>query len=298
MLKEIAIVTIVATNIGQVQTGWEKFLGYTVADRGTVSAELSKHWQTPEMEGAPYITLQPANAAPVYVRFVEDATAAGYRAMTTHGWNATELLVSDPDILARTIEGRYFETVGKPKDLWDAPDAPRAMQALGPGRELLYLTRNNRLAGALGLDDTMPPVERVFIMVVGGPSMEEFRKFYGDTLGLAVGDATPFQLGVFARMNGVDAGITYPLAVVPTAPGYLIELDELPESLPARNIIPGHLPPGVAMVGFNADNLSAELQWRSAPRSLDDFPYNGRKAGILVGPAGELIEVIETPAGE
>ncbi|MDP6437971.1 MAG: hypothetical protein QF790_05755 [Gammaproteobacteria bacterium] len=298
MLKEIAIVTIIATNIGQVETGWEKFLGYTVADRGSVSSELSEHWQAPEMEGARYITMQPANGAPVYVRFVEDETAAGYRAMTTHGWNATELLVNDPDHLARTIEGRYFETVGKPKDLWDAPDAPRAMQALGPGRELLYLTRNNRLAAALGLDDTMPPVERVFIMVVGGPSMEAFRKFYGDTLGLAVGDATPFQLGVFARMNSVDAGITYPLAVVPTAPGYLIELDELPESLPDRKIVPGHLPPGIAVVGFNASELSKGLQWHSKPRSLDEFPYQGRRTGILRGPAGELIEVIETPAEE
>jgi catechol 2,3-dioxygenase-like lactoylglutathione lyase family enzyme len=294
MLKEIAIVTIIATNIGQVQTGWERFLGYTVADRGTVSSELSEHWQAPAMKGAKYIVMQPANDAPVYVRFVEDETAGDYRAMTTHGWNSTELLVSDPDALARTLENRYFETVGEPMDLWDARDAPRAMQALGPGGELLYLTRNNPMADALGLDESMPLVERVFIMVVGGPSMEEFRNFYGDTLGLKLGDPTPFQLGVFALMNEADASITYPLAVAPTAPGYLIEFDELPESLPDRNIVPGHLPPGIAMVGFNAGDLSGELHWHSEPRKLHEFPYDGHRAGILLGPAGELIELIET----
>ena len=98
--------------------------------------------------------------------------------------------------------------------------------------------------------------------------------------------------------DAADPNARYPLAVAPTAPGYLIEFDELPQSLPDRNIIPGHLPPGIAIVGFNADTLSPELAWRSEPRKLHEFPYDGRRAGILLGPAGELIELIETSGGD
>ena len=43
----------------------------------------------------------------------------------------------------------------------------------------------------------------------------------------------------------------------------------------------------------NAVELVEELNWRSAPRSLEEFPYNGRETGILIGPAGELIEIIK-----
>ena len=82
--------------------------------------------------------------------------------MTTFGWNATELLVKDPDALAeQLVTGSAFRMIGPPKDLWAAPDAPRAMQVKGPGNEVLYLTRN--------LDfDFSGYVDRVFIMVVGG----------------------------------------------------------------------------------------------------------------------------------
>ena len=52
----------------------------------------------------------------------------GHEAMTTHGWNATELLVKDPDPLAEKLAGSAFRMIGAPKDLWPAPDAPRAMQ--------------------------------------------------------------------------------------------------------------------------------------------------------------------------
>jgi hypothetical protein len=291
MLKEIAIVTIIVTNLSQVETAWREYFGYKVADRGEVSEQLADVWDADAMEGMDYITMQPSNDAPVYVRFVEDELAAGYTAMTTHGWNATELLVKDPDALAKTIEGN-FDIVGAPKDLWAAPNAPRAMQAVGPAGELLYLTRNGQAAATLGLDDSMPDVERAFIMVLGGPSMQDFQRFYGDTLGLTVGDAMSFQLSTFSRINELPVDTTYPLAIINTAPGYMIEIDELPASLPKRKVAAEHLPPGIAIVGFNSAGITAELEWVSEPEKLNEFPYHGAKVGLLRGPAGELVEVI------
>jgi hypothetical protein len=294
MLKEIAIVTITVTNLAQVETAWKEHFAYRVADRGIVSEELSKFWAAPAMVEHDYIIMQPENKVSNYIRFVEDQTVADYTPMTSHGWNATELLVTDPDAIAAGMsqEDSLFDVIGAPKDLWPAPDAPRAMQALGPGGELLYLTRNLQAAGALGLDDSMPLVDRAFIMVLGGPSISDLTEFYGGTLELMVEPPSFFKITTISKANNLDNETVYPLSIAYTAPGYMIELDELPESIPPRTVVAGHLPPGVAIVGFNSTGIDEDVAWVSEPRKLAEFPYKGQSAGIIRGPAGELIEVI------
>lgn len=296
MLKEIAVVTITVSNLAQVEQSWQEHFDYQTVASGTVSTELAEHWQAPRMAGDDYVLMQPANEAPVYVRLINDPAVAGYRPMTSHGWNATELLVSDTDRVAAGLEDSAFDIIGAPRDLWDAPDAPRVMQALGAGNELLYLTTNNPAKSALGLDDSMPLAERPFIMVAGGASMDAFREFYVDTLGLTMSDPAPFRITMISKANDLPLDTTYPLSVVNLAPGYLLEVDELPAGIGPREISNGRLPSGVAVVGITANELVAGLDWVSPPAPLDEFPYNGREAGLLRGPGGELIEVIVTAA--
>lgn len=298
MLKELAIITITVANLGQVGQAWQDKLDYRAIDNGAVSSELSELWGAPAMAGKQYIVMAPANSAQTFIRFVQDDTAANYQPMTSHGWNATELLVRDTDAVAAQLRESKFEIVGEPKNLWPAPDAPRAMQAKGAGNELLYLTTNSQAAGALGLDDRMPLVERAFIMVLGGKSMDDFAAFYGDKLGLKVDPPSEFKITMISKANDLDIDTTYPLSIVHLAPGYLLELDEMPDTIGAREVAAGHLPPGVAVVGAYAVNLAPDLDWVSEPRAIEEFPYNGREAGILRGPAGELIEVIEPEAGD
>jgi hypothetical protein len=292
MLKELAIITITVSNLSQVESAWKEQFEYRVRDSGTVSTELAEFWHADAMAGQNYLIMSPKNNAPVYIRFVEDETVSSYTPMTSHGWNATELLVTDPDAIATNMKDSLFEVVGPPKDLWPAPEAPRAMQAIGPGRELLYLTRNKQAAGALGLGDDMPLVERPFIMVLGGASMSEMTEFYGGQLELQVDPPSFFKITMISRANDLDPETTYPLTIAYTAPGYLIEIDELPEEIGAREVMDGHLPPGVAIVGFNSDGIDTEVEWVSELRVIDDFPYKGRAAGIIKGPAGELLEII------
>lgn len=292
MLKELALITITVSNLAQVESAWQQEFAYQVADRGTISAELADYWDAEATAGRDYVIMQPANEAPVYIRFVADPAVKDYTPMTSTGWNATELLVSDTDELAAAMADSTFEIVGPPKDLWPAPDAPRAMQVLGPGREMVYLTTNNKAFEALGLDDSMPLAERPFIMVLGGSSMQAMTEFYGGMLGLPVDPPSPFKITMISRANDLDPETVYPLAIARAAPGYLIELDELPATIEARKQAQGYLPPGVAIVAFHSDGIDAAVDWVSKPQSIGEFPYNGRKAGIFRGPAGELVEVI------
>jgi len=291
MLKSIVIVTLTVLNLAPVEEAYHNDLGYQEVARGAISEELSSAWNTPAAQGRDFLLMKPASNAEVYLRFVEGPEVDGYAPLTTFGWNATELLVTDPDALAAKLEGSAFRIVGPPKDLWAAPNAPRAMQTLGPGNEILYLTRNGNF-------ETKTFVDRVFIMVVGGPSMDGFRDFYSSKLKLSIGDATPFPISVISNAQGLPAETTYPLALGQVSPAFLIEFDEYPDTVKPRPVPTGDLPPGTAMVSFYVDSLDLiDVAWNAPPRPIREFPYAGRRAGVTVGPAGEWIELIESAPG-
>jgi len=288
MLKTILIVTISVFNLGNVETAFRDHLDYRVVERGTVSTELGSVWDAEAMIDRSYLLMQPESEARVFIRFIENAAVEGYAPMATHGWNATELLVTDPDALAERLADSPFAIIGPPKDLWEAPNAPRAMQTLGPGNEVLYLTRNADFP-------THTFVDRVFIMVLGGPSMEAMGGFYRDKLGLAVGAPTPFPISVISHAQERPADTTYPLAIATISKDFLIELDEYPADTPPRPITARHLPPGTSMVTFEfageLDDL--DVEWRARPREIAAAPYDGRDVGVTIGAAGEWVELVE-----
>jgi len=287
MLKSIVIITISVLHLGSIEQAYENYLGYTTADHGALSAQVAKAWDAGNMTGSPYLVMQPASDERVYLRFIENPTTEEHAAMTTHGWNAAELLVKDPDKLAGQLADSPFRIIGPPKDLWAAPGSPRAMQVRGPADEVLYLTRNPGFTYDAFVD-------RAFIVVVSGPSMGALDDYYSNRMGLGVGAAMQFPITVVSRAQKLSLDTTYPLSIATVSQRFLIELDEYPESAGPRLVTDGYLPPGMAMVTFEVEDLDAlEVEWRAAPRTLEGLPYDGRRTAVTVGPAGEWIELIE-----
>ena len=104
----------------------------------------------------------------------------------------------------------------------------------------------------------------------------------------------PFNISVISNAQGLPPETTYPLAVAPVSNRFLIELDEYPFEDGARPVMDGHIPPGIAMVSFEVEDLdSLDVEWRASPASLPGRPYDGRRAGVTAGPAGEWLEIIE-----
>ncbi|MEO7386663.1 MAG: hypothetical protein ABIX37_06990 [Gammaproteobacteria bacterium] len=294
MLKFIAVVTLVVHQLSGVVAPYQEELGYTAVHRGVIGAEQAALWAAPAMTGKPFVILRPAGGRPVYLRFIEDSAATLPEAGTTFGWNAIENLVQDTDALTRQLDGTAFQVVGPPKDLWKAPDAPRAMQAIGPAREFLYFTRVIPSGFPIPMMPAATPVDRVFITVVGGPSMAALQDFYGSKLGLPVGKASAWEIGVLSRALGLPQDTTYPLAVASMPRDFLVELDEYPAPAVPRAARPGSLPAGPAMVTFGVTELDHfKLDWRAPPARIQEFPYNGQEAAVVVGPAGEWVELVE-----
>jgi hypothetical protein len=299
MLRYIAVVTLVVNQLSAIEEPYLQQLNYAAVHRGVVSAEHAALWAAPAMTGKPFVILGPASGEPAYLRFIEDKSAQTPPPGTTFGWNAVELLVTDPDRLANQLEGSAFRVIGPPRDLWPAPDAPRAMQAFGPAGELLYFTRVIPSAFKIPMRPAESPVDRVFIMVLGGPSMATMQDWYRDALGLNPGPASAWQINTLSQALKLPPETRYPLSIAPMPRDFEIELDEYPSASKPRPVPEGSLPAGIAMVSIGVDRLEdLSVQWRAPPARFAEFPYNGRRVAATTGPAGEWLEFIEaaTPA--
>lgn len=295
VLKSIVIVTLVVQHLLAVTGSYEAHLDYRQAQSGTLPGELAAVWNTPAMAGRRYILLRPASGADVYLRFIEAAPGTPpVASLRTHGWNAAELLVQDADALILKLDGSPFRVIGPPADLMPEAGSPRAAQVVGPAGEVLYLTRIIPGGSGFNLGSAQTPVDRVFIAVVGGPSIAALRTYYGDVLRMPLSDNFVWRIDVLAKAHDLPTDTTFELAAAIMPRDFLVEIDGYPSSARPRPRAPGALPGGMAMVSFVTENLDqARLEWRAPPRQIAAFPYDGRRVAVTVGPAGEWLEMVE-----
>jgi hypothetical protein len=266
-LGPITAVTFTAPDLDATIGAYGGFLDYRLVAEGEVTAKQAQAWQAPAVAGRRLIELAPAATDDFRFRVIE-GTVRDYVPFASFGWNAAELIVRDVDALADRLAGSPFEIIGAPQNLSFSDDI-RAMQVVGPGRELLYLTQFRQPVPGLDVPAPRCDVDRTFIVILGGPSMDGLQAFYADRFGL------PRPPVVASRVKGMSAAFglspehRYPIAALGVAGQCLVELDEMPPAAAPRRTPPGELPPGIAIVSFaGADNR------------------------CLRGPAGELLELI------
>ncbi len=293
MLTGIVMVTLAVPDLVATERAYAETLGFTVEARGLVSRPLARAWQAVAMEGREWVLLRPAGGAEVFLRVVHQPSAVGYQAMRSWGWNSNEILVDDPVSVRRRLEGSPFRVVGEPRGLSMNPDVV-AMQAIGPAGELIYLTRIPPGRSLFNLGTAQAAIDRTFIVVLGGPDMQSMRNFYSRNLGMPVTEPAPSTISVLATAWGMDPERQFPLAIVRFAADFLVEIDEYPPGAGPRKVEPGELPPGIAMVTFSVDDVGGitGLEHPGASRHAE-APYLGRRAAVVRGVAGELIEVVE-----
>jgi hypothetical protein len=202
-------------------------------------------------------------------------------------------MVQDTDAVARHLANTAFQTIGPPHDL-SFTDKIRAMQVLGPAAEALYLTMFKAKMAEFDVPDARFFVDGVFIVILGGTSTQSINDFYSRHLGTAPAPSMQAVISVLANAQGLPPDTRFELAAIAMQDKCFIEADAMPIGTLPRPADGPELPPAIAMVSFLIDDLAATgLNWLSPPRKLTTAPYNGRVAGVAVGPAGELIELIQ-----
>lgn len=306
MLKSIIIVTIMTSNLASTEQAYDDYLGYETVESGTVDAELATSWGAEKVAGREYKVMQPESQANVYLRFIQSDTKNDYQAMRQVGWNATELLVENPDALQAKFEDDQlekhgisdspFKVIGPPAYLTDQQNI-RAMQVLGPNNELLYFTRIIDPAKSnFDLGQAESFVGRVFISVLGSQNVEATATFYRETLRQEVAGPYPYKVSVLSKAYGAPSDTLYPLLLSPLSGQFLIEIDQYPEQANDIEHEPGQLPNGVAMVSFYVDDLDTlNVESIAPPVRVYKVAYNGQRSVTIKGTEGELIELIESP---
>jgi hypothetical protein len=243
------------------------------------------------MTGNRYLLLSPAAGDECVFRFIETDTdsISNYVPFSTFGWNAAEIMVENVDAMAQRLDGSPFEILGEPQNLSFTEDI-RAMQVLGPGKELLYLTEFKKQIPGLDTPIARCPVDRVFIVILGGPSMANLQGFFGSAFGVPSADPVESRVKGMSAAFGNSPEHKYPIAALPLAGQTLIEVDEMPVQATVRPHRDGCLPAGISIVSFVARGIDAR---DALPADRDEAPYrNIGQASCHVGSAGELIEIL------
>jgi len=294
MLGRIATVTLTTADLASATAAYQRHLGYRVADDGALGREVARAWGRPQLARRRAVLMEPESGAEAYLRFVEGPAYLDYEPLACVGWNAAELIVADVDALAGRLKRSAFHVIGPPADL-SFSDSIRAMQVVGPAREVLYLTQVKQPLPAFDTPQAACFVDRVFIVVLGGASLESLQDFYHEQFGLLRAPVMHSVVSTLSARYGLPADYRHPIAALPVGGQCYIEADQMPPTAARRPSAPGELPPGIAMVSFEVARLPEPLLSSLGPTGRPaGLPYGGRRACTCVGPAGELIELIES----
>jgi len=276
-LGAIRGVTITAGDLKAVEHAWTKYMDYRVVSRGAISPRTAKSWGAPALTGKSVVVLGPASGEPTFLRFVEQATPADYSPTGALGWGVTEITVENSDALYERLKDSAFK-VTHPPSFVPTYSYLKAMQAEGPAGERLNLTWITETRPDLAVAKSF--VGRCFIVVQGGRDLPASLRFYKEVFG---NEASPIR-----------ELPTIKLSVVKLDDGSKIEIDQYPASAKPAMRPPGGLPAGVALVTFDCTSFDRHAaRFLSSPIKADLEPRKGHRAATMVGPSGELIELMD-----
>lgn len=292
----VAAATFAASKFDASSRALTERLGYRNVESDTVSDLLAAFWDAPAMAGRRIALFEPASGEPVYVRLVETPHNADYAPLTTYGWNAAELHVSDVHALADQLDGSEYRILGGPRDLLNNGTVI-AMQVCGPSDEVLYLTRIESAKMQQTYGRAKAFVGRTFIVVLGASDHTASLAWYA---ALSRGTTRPRRMNIRVLaaahdLHGDDA--VFPIAAAILEQRFRIEIDGYPATAAEKSGAAGVLPPGLAMVSFRVDTLDGlPVEPVAEAQALGGRVYAGRPAARLIGPDGEWLELIEAPA--
>lgn len=294
-LGAIRAVTYSVPDVDAMVAAYGDTLEYAVADEGHVSPERAEAWGAPAVAGRRYVSMIPQSGERVPLRFIENPNPVEWRALTTYGWNATEIIVEDVNRLAERIEGSAFRRIGGPRPLTNYP-LISAMQVIGPAGECVYLTHAPEGCG-MTLGPARSFVGRVFSVVAGGPEIEAMNAAYRDDFTNHVRPPKPTPIGIINEANGLPADNKIDLGLVELEWGTVLELDGYGDAMGPRPAREGDLPPGMAIASFDVRADGAEYD----PMAVNLEPLSSSSVDGMAlwrGGAGELVELIATDTNQ
>ena len=279
-------------DVEQALVDYRDVLGLELAEDAPLGS-LADSWNAPALREARCATLRPGSGEACYLRLVEQPAVVGYRPVSTFGWNAFELSVQDVFGWPERLRESGFTIVGEPKEI---PGLPYfvAMQMVGRGGEMLYLNEVRSDTPTSDLHRAASPTDRIFICILATPDLPGTVNWYCDRLRFDEGGRYEIVYSMINKSFGLPDGTLHRLAMVQKGRVPIIEVDAYPPAAAPRRVSQGMLPPGNALVTLAVNDIDAlQLEWLSPPAARNGPVYQGARCATVIGPAGELLELVE-----
>ena len=286
-LGRITAVTITTPDLDKVIDIYSKYLGYRFISSTRVSAEQAKIWDAENIENSKMIFMSPESSNDFFFRFIEQDVDEDYVPFGTYGWNAAELIVKDVDRSAEKLIGSPFEVIGEPADL-SFTDQIRAMQIMGPSREVIYLTQFKSKLDEFDSPSPRCDIDQTFIVILAGENLDDMQAFLNERLYIKKAEPMQSRIRAISKVFDLPEDTKYKSAALAIGDQSLIELDEMPSKAGPRAVRPGYLPSGISIVSFIAYDSS--LIDKTYDSNIPSFEK--ARASTIKGSSGELIEII------
>ena len=274
MICSLAGATVVVPDLDLAIAAYRDFLGYVGPAPGLVGVQLAEAWGVAKAGEARMAVLRPASGEPRFLRLVEGRADPSFAPLRTLGWTAIEIVVEDLAASAERLSDSPFRIIGAPAVLdFDFTDALSAMQVVGPGGEILYLTQIDAEIPGFDLPRAHCAVGQMFITVLAAGDLAEATSFYA-AAGRPAGPVFEARIEILTEAYGLPAGQRHRLTTIALGDNSLIEVDAFPKAAAIRPMSDIGLPSGIAMVSFHV-----------SPEMLRP----GEQA-IIIGAANEWIE--------
>jgi catechol 2,3-dioxygenase-like lactoylglutathione lyase family enzyme len=289
----IRAATLVTPDPEAAAAAYAQWMDYTVVERGDVPADLAASWGAPASAGRAYTVCRPKSGRDVYLRFVQGETPQDYKPLRTYGWAAIEICVQDVLAVNARMEASPFEIIGPPAPLDGLPTI-FPMQVKGPDQEIVFLTEILGDVPEYALPRAESLIDRLFILVLACSDIDASNRWLETALKLDAGRAIELAYGVLSDAFGLPADHPHKIGTLTHGHDVFLEVDQYPANATARPQHPGELPPGIAMATLKHPDFAAlEGPWITPPARREGVIYGGARAGVMAGPDGVLVEVVE-----
>ena len=290
LLRAATLTTPDPTATAALYTRW---LDHETVETGEVDGALAMSWGAPACAGRRYTVCRPASGADIHLRFVQGDVPADYRPLRTYGWAAIELCVADVLAVHERLKASPFEIIGAPKPLDGLPTI-FPMQVKGPDQEVVFLTQVLGDLPDYDLPRAASLVDHLFILVLACSDLEASSRWLEQALKLQGGRAMELAYGVLSDAFGLPADHKHRIATLTHGRDVFLEVDQYPKAATVRPQAAGELAPGIAMATFRHPEFDAlEGPWLAPPAHRDGVIYGGGRTGVIVGPDGVRVEVVE-----
>ena len=292
-MKLLRAATLSVADLDAAEARYRDYLDYTTIERGPLGADLAAAFEAPKAAAARTVVMQPASGAEIYLRLVEQPAVDGYAPLRTYGWNAIEICVQDVLSAHERVKDSPFEVIGPPREIEGLP-AIYPMQVKGPDGEIVYLTQIRDNLPAYDLPRATAPIDRLFILVIGASDMHASLKWLSESLGFETGRVMDIEYHMLADAYGTPRTDMHTISTGIHERDVFLEVDQYPSNATPRPQDEGMMAPGASLGSFlHPDFESIKGEWTLEPKVRDGAIYGGKRSGVLKGPDGLLVEVVE-----